>query len=77
MPSFPPPPSRGALPGQSPPKEGGPLSVVLAPSPMVGGMWCSGATRIAAPVWVPRSLGARGKHPLPISSPHCGPVLLF
>lgn len=39
MPSFPPPPSRGALPGQSPPKEGGPLSVVLAPSPMVGGMW--------------------------------------
>lgn len=75
-----PPPIRRCFAWSNPRKEGGaagPLSVVLARSPMVGGVWLQRCYEVAAPVWVPRSLGGRTKHPLPISSPQCGPVLLF
>lgn len=55
----------------------GPLSAVLARSPMVGGVWLQRCYEVTSPFWVTRSLVRRTKHPLPTSSPQCGLVLLF
>lgn len=63
-PSFPPSPSGAALLGQTPKREAGPadpLSVVLAGSPVVGGVWMQRCFEIAAPVWVPRRAGGQTK----------------
>lgn len=77
---LPPSPIRRRFARSNPRKEGGaagPLSIVLARSPMIGGVWLQRCYEVAAPVWVPRSLGGRTKHPPSISSPQCGLVLLF
>ena len=69
---LPPSPIQHCFALSNPRKEGGaagPLSVVLARSPMVGGVWLQQCYEVAAPVRVPRSLGGQTKHPLPISSP--------
>lgn len=47
----------------------GPLSAVLARSPMGGGVWLQWCYEVTAPFLVPRSLGGQKKHLLLISSP--------